>query len=368
MFLNENFLKLWEELSELNEAKADTEKLINFAGEELANKFLDLKSKLKAPENDLYYWIKKTPEELEAFLTKVEETKSNTQVKKEADQGAKLVCSSEHWNVYHITTFEASQKYGRDTKWCITGINNWGDKYWNEYIENGIQFYFLITKGDYDPRGKYSKIAIAVCEYPPSCEVFNQQDTRMTLDKIPYIEEIKIPGVDLENIYNAVICFDCGEELSNEIFYGPHDECYCKDCFDNNYYRCKNCGELHYAYIASFEDEHGDKFCLDCCDYDQQSKKKVQFMSKVTDLENFSYEISCENPYRNFTGLVDSKVGLHSRVLNAISAIPAAGVKSTKVEVISEATGELVYETTGVSNNTTKELMTAVEKYINSYN
>lgn len=374
MFLNEEFLKLWEELSELNEAKADTERLIAFAGQELADKFLSLRSKLKSPENDLYYWIKnKTPEELEAFLTEVEETKSKTQVKKDlADQGAELVCESEHWKVYHITSFEASQKYGRDTKWCITGINNWGDRYWNEYIENGIQFYFLITKGEYDPRGKYSKIAIAACEQTTgnySCEVFNQQDTHMALNSIPYIEEIKIPGIDLSKMENKISCFECGVEINpEEIFYGPHEECYCKDCFDNNYYRCKNCDELQYAYIASFEDEHGDKFCFDCCGYDQQSEKKVQFMSKVNDLENFSYEISCDNPFRSFTGLVASKAGLHLRVLNAISVIPAAGVKSTKVEVVSEATGELVYETTGVSKNTTKELMAAVEKYINSYN
>jgi hypothetical protein len=190
----------------------------------------------------------------------------------------------------------------------------------------------------------------------------------MTLDKIPYIEEIKIPGIDLENMYNAIICFDCGEELGDEIFYGPHDECYCKDCFDSNYYRCKSCGELNYAYVDSFEDEHGDKFCFDCCDYNQQSEKKVQFMSKVNDLENFSYEISCDNPFRSFTGLVVSKADLHSRVLNAISVIPAAGVNSTKVIVVSGATGELVYRTTGINNNITKELMDAVEKYINSYN
>ena len=98
MFLNENFLKLWEELSDLNEAKADTEKLINFAGEDLTNRFLAIKSKVKSPENDLYYWLKKTPEELEAFLTKIEQKKSNTQIKKEVGgQGAKLICSTPHW-------------------------------------------------------------------------------------------------------------------------------------------------------------------------------------------------------------------------------------------------------------------------------
>lgn len=55
MFLNEEFMQIYEELTELNEAKADTQKLIDFAGEDLANRFLAVKNRLKAPENDLYY-------------------------------------------------------------------------------------------------------------------------------------------------------------------------------------------------------------------------------------------------------------------------------------------------------------------------
>lgn len=376
MKLYEEF-KLYETMwdSPLVEAKEDTEKLIVFAGQELADKFLRLKSKLKSPENDLYYWIKKkTPEELRAFLATIEGTKSKTQVKKDfAEQGAELVCDSEHWKVYHITTFEASQKYGRDTKWCITGINNWGDEYWNEYRENGIQFYFLITKGDYDPRGKYSKIAIATCEQTTgghSCEVFNQQDTPIPLASVPYIDEITLPGIDMENIQNDIKCFECGIILETEedIMFGPQGECYCKDCFNSIYYRCKNCGELHWAHIASFEDEYGNKFCLDCCDFDKQNKKKIQFISKVNSLENFSYKISCKNPFKSFTGLVKSKADLQRRISNAISIISIDGGKSTKIEVSSMATGELIFETTGLNNNTVKEVMIAVEKYINSYN
>jgi hypothetical protein len=367
MFLNEDFLQIWEELSELNEAKADTQKLVDFAGQDIADRFLAIKNKLKAPENDLYYWIKnKTPEELEQAINKTENTKSNTQAKKEiADKGAELVCSSEHWNVYHITTFEASQKYGRDTKWCITGINNWGDKYWNEYKENGIDFYFLINKEEYDARGKYSKVAIALHKNKRDCEVFNQQDTPITLSKIPYLEEITIPGLDIKSLEDCVYCFECGEPVNPEdICFGPHDECYCHDCFDNNYFKCKGCGELHFAYITFFEDEHGNKFCSDCEDEDV-----TQFYSKIDNLENFSYKIICdEDPYRYFAGVTNSKESLHLRVLNAVSNIPIIATKKTKIDIISAATGEVIYETLGVSNNTTKEVMSAVEDYLNSYN
>jgi hypothetical protein len=55
-----DFIKLYEKLSAINEvtlteAKADTQKLITFAGKDLADRFLKIKHRLKTPENDLYY-------------------------------------------------------------------------------------------------------------------------------------------------------------------------------------------------------------------------------------------------------------------------------------------------------------------------
>lgn len=372
MFLNKSFIKLYEELSELNESKADTQKLVDFAGEELANKFLNAKSKLKAPENDLYYWIKnKTPDELEAYLVQVENTKSNTQIKKEIDKGAELVCDTEHWSVYHITTFEASQKYGRDSKWCITGINDWGDKYWNQYTESGIDFYFLITKGEYDPRGTDSKFAIAINKEQNYCEVFNQQDTQIPLSKIPYIDEVKLPTTNLIDLFNKIVCFECGDIIEEaDTYYGPHEECYCKNCFDSIYFRCKECSEFHFAYVASFEDEHGDKFCLDCYDYNRRDKKITAAIADIEGLEGletFSYEVNAKGPYRHFTGITKSKDDLYRRILSAISNGTVSNKDSTNVRVISLATGEIIYETTGVGPGTTKELADAVEKYLNEH-
>ena len=84
MFLNEAFMQVFEELDSLTEAKADTQRLIDFAGEDLANRFLAIKDRLKSPENDLYYWIKnKTVEELEAAVLEIENTKSKSQMKKD---------------------------------------------------------------------------------------------------------------------------------------------------------------------------------------------------------------------------------------------------------------------------------------------
>lgn len=245
MILNEKFLSVYEELSELNEAKADVEKLIAFAGKDLANRFLLIKDRLKAPENDLYYWIKnKTVDELEQTVFNIENTKSATRVKKDiADEGAKLVSESEHWKIYYITTFEAAQKYGKDTKWCITGINDYGDKYWNQYTDKNIKFYFAIAKQDYNARGTNSKFAFAV--YPINIiELYNQQDNQVPLEAIPYHDEIQIPDIDLSKVIIEANCDNCGAPLeSYDIFPNPEGIPYCEDCFYADYDYCDMCEE-----------------------------------------------------------------------------------------------------------------------------
>lgn len=254
MFLNEEFLKLWEELSELNESKADTQKLVDFAGEDLANRFLAVKSRLKSPENDLYYWIKnKTVGELEQAVSDMENTKSATMLKKDvADKGAELIQETKHWKVYHITTYEASQKYGRDTKWCITGIKDYGDKYWKEYTEEGVKFYFLIAKDNYDPRGLDSKFAVAVVNLPDGkgtrCEIYNQQDDRCVGTEIPHHEEVNIPGVDILAYYGHY-CYECNDRLYDDVYddgynKGPDGNLYCDDCFMELFFVCDYCEEV----------------------------------------------------------------------------------------------------------------------------
>ena len=234
MLVNEDFIKLYEKLSELNEAKADTQRLIDFAGEDLTNRFLALRNRLKSPKNDLYYWIKyKTPEELEAEILEIENNASSAKAKRDiADQGAEVVCESEHWKVYRITTYEAAQKYGRDTKWCITGINNWGNKYWNDYKNKGVDFYFLITKESYDPRAYNSKYAIALYPDGKTYEAFDQKDGQVILEDIKHINEINIPGVDLWQLESAGdFCIRCGAFVPE--YEGTHEDvCYCDICFD----------------------------------------------------------------------------------------------------------------------------------------
>jgi hypothetical protein len=229
--------KLYEEQTTLLiESKADTQNLIDFAGAELAARFFNIKNKLKAPENDLYYWIKnKTASDLEQTITSIENTKSNTLLRKEtAEQGAELVCESDHWKVYHITTYEAAQTYGRDTHWCITGINEWGDKYWKEYKEKGVDFYFFITKGEYNPRGYDSKYALAIYPDKKSYEAFDQKDGQILLEDIRHIYEVQIPGINLDTLQGrGDYCCRCGDFVPDYAGYRNAFGCYCDACFDD---------------------------------------------------------------------------------------------------------------------------------------
>ncbi len=235
MFLNEEFLKLWEEIDTINEAKADTERLVAFAGEDLANRFLAVKNRLKAPENDLYYWINnKSVNELEQTVASVENTKSSTKTKKDvADAGAKLVQETEHWKAYRILTQQAAQIYGRDTHWCIAGLD--GEEYWKKYIDNGVKFYVIITKQNYDPRGAESKFAFAV--YPEGyIELFNQVDDLVDFDYIEYNEEIDIPGVDISKIIDdpwILHCENCSRPLLNDSHpQRVNDKLVCIKCYN----------------------------------------------------------------------------------------------------------------------------------------
>lgn len=270
MLLNEEFLHIYEELSDLNESKADKQKLIDFAGEDLANRFLVVKNRLKPPENDLYYWIQnKTPEELAQVVTSVENSKSLSQRKKAiSDAGAKLIQETPHWKVYHITTFEASQKYGRDTKWCITGINDYGDKYWKDYANQGIKFYFIISKDEYDSRGSDSKFAIAKLPGKPNYEIYNQQDERVEGTDIPHFTEIHIPEVDLEHSYFGHYCNGCGAKLEDDRYddgyeQGPDNEWYCDECFNELFFMCRGCEEIFDTHEAH-EVPYNELYCDQC--------------------------------------------------------------------------------------------------------
>ena len=52
----------------------------------LAKRFLSIKNRLKSPENDIYYWLKKTPIELEDRVNEIENTISKTKQKEKIEK------------------------------------------------------------------------------------------------------------------------------------------------------------------------------------------------------------------------------------------------------------------------------------------
>ncbi len=346
MLLNEEFIKLYEELSMLNEAKADTQRLIDFAGEDLANRFLAVKDKLKAPQNDLYYWIKnKTIADLEFAVSEAEATKSNRQLAKDARiNGAALVCETEHWKVYHITSFEASQQLGRDTQWCITGINGWGDRYWKQYTNAGIKFYFLITKGTYDPRGTDSKFAIAAypevdtgdlgASFDPGCEVYNQQDTQMSLNAIPYIDEISIPGVVLKDIVPR--CNFCRTYCPNGTGFVHNDLVYCQKCVEKHLYTCDSCNTIEYRGIE-FIDKTGAKLCRDCADKAKKNSDLVGYFYEVTSEASDGFTIKV------LSGLANTTNETIERLTDIHLSLNTSEREHSYVVVTSYYTGEILF-------------------------
>ncbi len=271
------FIKLYEELSSLNEAKQDTLNFKNWlisngASESEADgytkRFDAIKSRLKSPENDYYYWIKQMkPNDVYDVIN---DTERVVQIKKyrrqEIADGAELVHESEHWKIYHITNFDASQYYGRDSKWCVTGVGSYGDRYWKDYIRKGYVFYFCIAKQNYNPRGDDSKFALAIHPEAECFQVFNQQDSEVNLEDIPEYTEIQIPGVDFNNYINTEpkFCEHCEAYIvDGDECWGKDGEIYCEDCWSDYYFYCASCGDM-YSQDAVYAGLDGDDYCYDC--------------------------------------------------------------------------------------------------------
>lgn len=134
----------------LDEAKEDNQKLVDFIGDEYANMFFTLKKqgRLKSPQNDIYYWLKKKPQELRDFLMDIHLTRSNSEQRRLDKSGADLVYNKDGWKIYKINTYDAAKYYGKGTKWCISGNypgqESKGEAYFNDYKNLGVKDYYFI--------------------------------------------------------------------------------------------------------------------------------------------------------------------------------------------------------------------------------
>lgn len=277
------FIKLYEELNSLTESKQDTANFINFfmnnkyihhtqkEAEDWTTRFDKIKHILKSPENDYYYWIKKGDvREVVDTIKKAEHDSETKKLDKRlVAEGAHLINETEHWKIYHITNYEASRTYGRDATWCITGINNYGSRYWDDYRKQGFSFYFIIAKENYDSRGTDSKFAFAVNHNNRYYEIYNQQDDKVdSLEDVPYYEEIDFsPDFDITDytIDTPYYCEECGDPIHDEddVYRGPNGEILCDYCFERYYFYCNDCGDV-FSNTDGYEGADGNMYCADC--------------------------------------------------------------------------------------------------------
>lgn len=150
--------------------------------------FDSIRQNLKSPYNDFYYWIKLN--DWNAFTKFMQEQRNKEDAKQREKNGARLIYSDKDWKVYEITTYEASVKYGANTKWCISGSKRWsngenGKGYWDGYTSKGVKFYFFI--------GKDTKYALAIYPNGTDFEIFDAQDISIAyIPNAPIIDEIKV--------------------------------------------------------------------------------------------------------------------------------------------------------------------------------
>ena len=193
-----DFISLYEELSILNEAKADVDSFINKFGEDTYELFKKSNQRLKNKgiSTDLTYHIKHTDKkDLDAILINLQNraiTKDGSLTELAGDY--EYLGEGKGYKVYKINDVIASINLGAGTGWCISGrYEHYGEKnykptreeaekHWNSYASRGIKFYFFI--------GKYDKLALAL--YPETfildkiigstfvnktnCEIYNEQD------------------------------------------------------------------------------------------------------------------------------------------------------------------------------------------------
>lgn len=152
------------------------------------NAFNEERKNLKAPFNDYYYWIKQN--DWNAFTKMIADQGEKKASKQREKDGAKLIYSDNDWKVYEITTYEASVKYGANTKWCISGSKRWsnggsGMKFWDDYTKEGVKFYFFINKD--------TKYALALYPNGKDFEIFDAQDNAISyIPNAPIIDSIPV--------------------------------------------------------------------------------------------------------------------------------------------------------------------------------
>ena len=176
-FILDTLHKLWDNVI-LDESKQDIENFKQWAGEDLAWRFFNIKDRIKDNQKDIYYWInleKKQIEQmknhprwkdnydelvelvhnntlntLDDMIKEYEKTPPKRFRDKLAQSGSTKVFENNKWLVLEIRTYEASAKYGKGTNWCISASDDASqgrDDFFLHTLDEDAKMYFFIEKG-----------------------------------------------------------------------------------------------------------------------------------------------------------------------------------------------------------------------------
>lgn len=208
-------LKALKELNYITESKQDQEKFKQWLTQELTknkipttqsgvttkvdqlyNDFINNKYSFKSPQNDIYYWMKQPIDTFISFIDNLNnQTIQKQQLKALEDKGSKLLYKDANWRIYEITNYEASAKYGKGTKWCISGSKYWnngehGAEHFNRYKNyEGCDFYFFINKND----EKWCLVIYTSGDFEGLYQIFNAEDIEVSsIPNAPKVEQINV--------------------------------------------------------------------------------------------------------------------------------------------------------------------------------
>jgi len=160
-----------------------------------AFKILKQRQILKGSEGDISPWVKKPFAEFQKFVQEKQAQFQQKNLQKQTASAADKVFENDKCIVVVPHTYEASCKYGANTKWCTA--SNKTNEHWEQYTKNNVKFYYIIPK---DNSGKF---AVAVYPHPPeetdvTSETYNAQDRLVELPLV--LKKFQIPQNLFKNI------------------------------------------------------------------------------------------------------------------------------------------------------------------------
>jgi len=179
-------------------------------GEDRLNRFLAIKNKIPNDQQKYkdmdYITARATPEQLDkmldyydSYVTPTQKKKQDLERKKQLAQGGyEFIGERNGWRVYYIKTYEASNYYGRGTKWCVSGDNVYADgkhprDHFAEYLQYGRLYFYL--KGT-------QKIAVFIYDRVKEGKVEIYDDA----DRIMYFNDLPEDFPDMSDLIEGAPC------------------------------------------------------------------------------------------------------------------------------------------------------------------